>query len=182
MSKGELEVEVEVLAAIAAAIGRLGDDQARKQRVLAWVNDALRDDNAMRSERQIQDQPNLPPGHRGTPRTGPDTFHTIGELIDAAQPSTRYERILATCYWAQQGELDFTGASINDALKDQGHGVPNITDALSKLIRRQPALVRQVRKEGKTKQARKRYALTDAGRRVVTDLLAGRHSEIAQDE
>lgn len=66
--------------------------------------------------------------------------------------------------------------------KHLGHGEQNITDALNKLMQKQPALIRQVRKDGKTKQARKRYALTDPGRRVVMDLLAGHGAETATDE
>jgi hypothetical protein len=47
----------------------------------------------------------------------------------------------------------------------------NITDAFTKLMRKVPAPVRQTRKEGTSAQARKRYALTEAGKRLVVEMI-----------
>jgi DNA-binding PadR family transcriptional regulator len=51
--------------------------------------------------------------------------------------------------------------------------VSNITTALSSLIERKPQLVIQTRKSGNSKQARKRYRLTDAGIRAVERMISG---------
>lgn len=82
---------------------------------------------------------------------------------------------LVVGYWFQvlQGEQDLDGFQINKELKHLGHGVSNITTALSSLIDRKPQLVIQTRKSGNSKQARKRYRLTDAGIKAVERMLAG---------
>jgi len=101
---------------------------------------------------------------------------TLNELLDRADPSNRQERILTVAYWLQveQGQAEWTSQAVNDLLKDLGEGVPNITDALASLVGRRPSLVRQIRKTGRTQQARKRYSLTEAGRQVVRDLMNGK--------
>ena len=93
------------------------------------------------------------------------TYGAFVDLFDAATPKTDPERALIGAYWFQVvgGASDFQSQQVNEALKDVGHGVGNITDALSKLQRRKPALVRQVAKSGRTRQARKRYKITSAG-------------------
>jgi hypothetical protein len=54
-----------------------------------------------------------------------------------------------------------------------GHRSKNITDRLGQLIDKSPALLRQVAKSGKNRQARKKYKLTDAGKKRVQALLRG---------
>lgn len=82
------------------------------------------------------------------------------------------ERILVVASWLEgsTGGTDWTAQALNDELKQLGEGVPNITDALSTLIAKKPALIRQTRKTGRTQQARKRYTLTAAGRAVIASL------------
>jgi hypothetical protein len=153
--------ELVVMATIRDALALLPDDAARV-RVLRWSFDVV----------------------GGTEPSGvaraaaPGTGESITDLLDAVQPETRAERILTVAFWLETstGVPDFSSQSVNDELKNLGDGVPNITDAISGLINRKPSLVRQVRKTGRAQQARKRYALTAAGRAVVTDLIARRHS------
>ena len=64
-----------------------------------------------------------------------------------------------------------TGQQVNDALKNLGHAMSNITDAFTSLIRRKPQLAMQVEKTGSSKQARKKYKLTIAGINEVKKLL-----------
>ena len=66
-----------------------------------------------------------------------------------------------------QGQETFTSQTLNSALKDLGRGVSNITRALAASMAQKPALVMQVRKSGTTKQARKIYKLTAAGKKAV---------------
>jgi hypothetical protein len=103
-------------------------------------------------------------------------FKHFSDLLDATQsPSTIAERALIGGYWFQvvQGEGTFTGLQVNNELKNAGHGIGNITDALTTLQSRSPAQVRQVMKSGRTKQARKTYKLTVAGIRAVQTMMGG---------
>lgn len=96
-------------------------------------------------------------------------------LFDAADPQTDEEKALAAGYWFQvkQGCTDLEAKTLNDALKDLGHGITNITVALGRLEKRRISLVRQTKKSGKSKQARKKYRVTTAGKRAAENMLAG---------
>jgi Transcriptional regulator PadR-like family len=83
-------------------------------------------------------------------------------------------RALVVGYWYQfvQGEAEFTGQTINSALKHLGYRAANITTAFDRLQAQRPALVVQVRKSGTSKQARKKYKLTNEGKRAVEQMIA----------
>jgi hypothetical protein len=100
-------------------------------------------------------------------------FEGLAELFAAANPKTEPDKALVTGYWFQvvRNEADLTGQSLNEELKHLGHGVLNITKALTSLMKRKPQLVIQIRKSGTSKQARKKYKLTDSGRREVERML-----------
>lgn len=102
-------------------------------------------------------------------------FETFAELFEAAHPSTEREKALVASYWVQvcESQQSFGSQTLNDALKDLGHGVGNITDALSALKDDRPALVLQLKKSGTSKQARKTYKLTQAGIRRVQTMTTG---------
>jgi hypothetical protein len=106
-------------------------------------------------------------------------FPDIASLMDAATPANGPDRALTAGYWFQvvKGEADFTGQAVNDELKHLGTGLPNVTESFNSLMKRRPALAMQVQKSGKTKQARKRYRLTEAGTRRVRALIAGTAAE-----
>lgn len=102
-------------------------------------------------------------------------YATFAELYDAAQPQSNPEKALVAGYWLQicQHAEDFNGQSANSELKNLGQGVSNITSAINKLIGRKPSLVLQLRKGGKSRQARKLYKVTVAGVRLVEEMIRG---------
>ena len=108
-----------------------------------------------------------------------EDFEDMGALFHAASPSTDTDKALVGSYWLQvvKGQENFDSGTINANLKNLGHGITNITRAFDDLMRKRPALARQVQKSGKTKQARKKYKITDAGIKRVQALLAGNAQE-----
>ena len=102
-------------------------------------------------------------------------FATLAELHDAANPRSSKDRVLVTAYWFQviEGEDSFVAYSVNTALKDLGHGVSNVTGAFGQLMRQKPALVLQLKKAGKSRQARKTYKITKAGIVTVREMIDG---------
>ena len=80
---------------------------------------------------------------------------------------------MVVAYWLQnhEGRDGWSGAEVNEALKNLGHGQANITATLTRLIKRKPALVMQIGKAGRSQQARKTYKLTAAGIRTVEAML-----------
>ena len=102
-------------------------------------------------------------------KVGGQQHSAFAELYDAAQPKTDSEKALVAGYWLQvcQGAESFVGLSANKELKHLGHSVGNITVAVDGLKNQKPALVIQLRKSGKTRQARKTYKITAAGIKSV---------------
>lgn len=118
------------------------------------------------------------PRDAGTSPFGSDkpsqmAFH---ELVEKWTPTTHAEWALLGAYYVQtvQGNKDFTAFQVNKELKQHGTTVTNITVALEENISAEPALVRQIAKVGKSKQARKKYIMTTQGIKVVKDKLNGK--------
>ena len=100
-------------------------------------------------------------------------FEHLGDLHAATSPGTDADRALVAGYWFQfiEGHSDFGAQAINSALKNLGHGVANITTAFETLKAQKPQLVIQIKKAGTSKQARKTYKLTTAGKNAVESMI-----------
>jgi hypothetical protein len=170
----EEDPEISAIALIASALESLDEDARR--RVLEWA--ARRFDIGLSSgagaglgKLGSHRERAVPTGDQGLEN---GEFQDFVDLFDAAGPSTEAERALVGGYWFQavSGNSDFQAQQVNTALKDVGQGVGNITEAFSTLQGRRPALVRQVAKSGRSRQARKKYKLTTAGTSAVRQMLA----------
>jgi hypothetical protein len=99
----------------------------------------------------------------------PNGFQSIANFVSAANPQTDSDRVLCAATYLQDfadgdsSELTLTGKQINDALKDLGHGVKNITDCINTLRERKPQHMIQTKKSGKARQSWKEYRVTGAG-------------------
>lgn len=102
-------------------------------------------------------------------------FGSLAELYDAAQPKSNAHKALVAGYWIQvcQGSENFDGFSVNKELKNLGHGISNITNAIDALREQKPALVLQLKKSGKSQQARKTYKVTVAGIVAMEAMISG---------
>lgn len=163
-----MDNELEAMQAVYTALDDLDDDA--RGRVLAWAA----------SKFQIQAPMGKGAGRSGGKAAEEDDEGTgrkyadIGDLIDDAQPTDGPERALVVGYWFQEieGRDGWGGGDVNNALKNLGHPLANVTKTLTSLRERKPSLVRQVGKSGRSAQARKTYKLTAAGAREVRQMLA----------
>jgi hypothetical protein len=169
------DLEIKAMGHIASSLESLDDDA--KMRVIEWAAKRYgvklaqtkgRTGSGLRGES----------GSDGNGENGIDSdreFAVFADLFDAATPKTEPERALVGGYWFQEveGQQDFAGQQVNDALKNAGHGIGNITVALGSLQSKKPALVRQVSKAGRSRQARKKYKLTTAGVSAVHLMMSG---------
>ncbi len=160
--------EINAMSQVAAALTPL-DDGARN-RVLQWAVSRFRNKNQVLGRGAMDFIPAEEGQSGGTPQ-----FENFAELFEATKPSTEREKGLVAAYWAQigQSQPSFGSQTLNDALKDLGHGVGNITDALTALKEERPALLLQLKKSGTSKQARKTYKLTQEGIRRVQVMISG---------
>jgi hypothetical protein len=101
-------------------------------------------------------------------------YGSMADLYSAARPETGWQMVLVGAYWFQvcENSPEFTAQVVNDQLKDIGAKVANVTVAFNTLKAANPSLVLQVRKSGKSQQARKQYKLTVAGIRAVEEMIS----------
>lgn len=159
-----MDPEIQAMSQIAAALEPLEPDVVR--RVLKWANE------------RYQPKPGQPgaasmPSDVANPAAAvaDRTFADVMELFDAANPESGLDKVLVVAYWHQQQGEDWDSQAVNSDLKHLGYPSTNITRDLDNLMSRSPRYVIQTRKEGTTKQARKKYKLTREGIRAVEAML-----------
>jgi hypothetical protein len=165
--------EIEAMGAIDKAMGALPADE--QKRVLRWAIDKFGGGEVALPGAGGGGRRALASGVGSEDERVPTAYERISDLMDTAHPTTTVDHVLVASYWFQvvRGQENFTGQEVNSALKDLGQGSKNITDAYTSLIKRTPPAVRQVQKSGSTRQARKRYRLTEVGIRSVERMIRG---------
>lgn len=156
------------MAAVENALEPLAPDA--RGRVLRWAAERFGATFPQVSKAGQEGQP----GHKkGSEAPAEPT--EIGEFYAQANPATQTQQALVVSYWVQEGKGngEFDSQTVNTHLKHLGHGVSNITRALDELMKQKPQPIIQIQKAGKSKQARKRYKVTAAGKAEVKRLLAG---------
>jgi hypothetical protein len=174
----ETDAEIAAMQAMVAALDAL--DQDARGRVLEWTAKRFAIALSGTAGRRGRAGSNpLEGGLSATEEGQAGEYRDFADLLDATRPNDDNERALVAGYWFQEvaGGGNFVGQTINDALKETGNGLPNVTRSLDRLQGRNPALVRQVGKSGRSKQARKTYRLTTAGIRAV-EVMASRPSTV----
>ncbi len=162
--------ELHAMNEVYKALKELDDDG--KARVIGWIAARF----SLKAAKKPQDAVADP-----KPATGSDApkklagFTAVADCFAAAKPQSTADKALVVAAYLQEtnGGDDISGREINKELTHMGHGVQNITMAVLPLINAQPQLLIQTRKEGKTKQAQKKYRVTNEGFTRVTALLAG---------
>jgi len=158
------------MTAVAKALDAVKDEEDLTARVLQWVN------SRYGKVKAVQTQLGRPSKHE---EGEGEEFSDVAGLFTAAGPRTDAERALVVSYWFQVHEHNenIVAQTVNTALKHLGHPIGNITSAFDSLKERSPSLVMQVHKQGKTRQGRKRFRLTNAGLQVVRRMLSGQPEE-----
>ena len=162
-----VDPEIQAMASIAATLTNL--DTESQTRVLHWAaakfgvpvkgigTAAAHSDSDTREQAQ------------------PDSFADFVDLFDAVNPGSNLEKALTGAYWLQavQGASSWQSQQVNTLLKDTGNGIDNIVDAFGSAQSKAPALVRQMAKSGKSRQARKTYKLTTSGIKYIAAKIGG---------
>jgi hypothetical protein len=161
----ETIVDPEVMAVMKLTEALGGLDEPARRRVLQWAMERF----------GTQQRP--PTASRAVSGTGapPALYEVVGgnqpeqedfpALFNRAGPTTAVDRALVASYYlhSARGATDFGSQEANALLKDLGHGIENITLAFNGMMAQSPKLAMQVQKSGTSKQARKRYRLTQEG-------------------
>jgi hypothetical protein len=150
------------------------DDDART-RVINYIVARLEiTQSNYRQEAATESSDNEEPVVRQEATTKTD-YASVAELYDATQPKSNGDKALIAAYWLQvcQGAESFDSQSANKELKHLGQGLANITAAIDTLKNQKPALALQLKKSGKSQQARKVYKVTVAGIKAVEAMSHG---------
>ena len=164
--------EIEAMRAVMTALLAL-DDQAR-QRVLRWASDRFAFVDCSPSAVKPKAVNELPE-NAAAKKSEEISYSDLPSLFTAANPSSGIEKVLVVGYFYQVVEKneDLNSQEINTSLKHLGHGVSNVTSAMTSLMNSRPQLVMQTKKTGSSRQARKKYRLTNEGIRKVEAMLGG---------
>ncbi len=169
------DAEFDAIQAIYSALKPL--EEGARGRVLEYVSSRLGIATQAKAQPISPADPSggAPSQDVSVPAAIQANFGTFAELFDAAQPKTQSEKALVGGYWLQvcQASESFDGFSVNKDLKNLGHSIANITNALDALKNQKPALALQLKKNGKSQQARKVYKITVAGIKAVEDMING---------
>ena len=175
-----MDPEIEAMASMSTALEGLEDDA--RARVLRWagerygVNVVLSVTPAARSEGAEDttgDDGVADPVTDDEIAAEAPGFEHFAELFAAAQPKTNEDKALVAAYWLQviQGNDKWQSSALQKELKNMGHAIPNITDALTSNMSKKPQRVIQLAKSGAAKQARKTYKVTHEGLVYVQGML-----------
>jgi len=174
MSEVVLDAEIVAMQEISSALETL--DHPARTRVLAWAAARF---EIVTSRKMVPEGPgdSQDGGEDSDAEAAPDRsrWSHFAELFDAAGPTTEAKRLLVAAFWVQivGGASQFGSLELNKMLKDLGHGATHTARSMDELIDQKPALVLQLKKAGKTKQARKTYKLTRAGSDAVEAMING---------
>lgn len=178
------DAEIEAMGRVAEALSELEEEAVA--RVLRWAGERYGveiapprrrggkvddfNENDFDDDDENGDDDNGSTQGSGTPQQ----FEHFAELYDAADPSNDQERVLVAAYWMQVNleKSPFGSTELNRLLKDLGHGITAINKAMLSNMKKKPALVLQVSRGGSTRQARKKYKVTDAGLKWMKTRLA----------
>lgn len=170
--------EIDAMSAVATALGDLEEDQ--QSRVLRWAAERYGVALGKGSSRGDDVRGGGEAGSDVTDEVTEDEitaedpdFKDFGDLFAAADPKSNDDKALVAAYWRQvhEGDEKWQSTSLQKDLRNLGHAIPNITDALTSNIRKRPQRVIQLQKAGSSRQARKTYKVTREGLVYVQGML-----------
>lgn len=169
--------EIEAMSSVATALADLDEDQ--QGRVLRWA--AERYGVTLGKGRALAGAGGAGSDFDGDEDVTDDeikdeapVYEHFAELFAAAQPTKNEDKALVAAYWVQaiQGQDQWASRTLNNELKNLGHPIANITDALSGNMRKKPQRIIQLRKSGSSRQATKTYKVTHEGLVYVQGMLS----------
>lgn len=171
--------EIEAMAAVATVLASL--DAEAQGRVLRWAAERYtvtlpRGAGRAGSARDIDGDGDNPSGVSDEEIADEaPAYEHFADLFAKARPESDADKALVAAYWLQaiRGEATWQSAKLQKELKNLGHRLGNITDALTSNMRKKPQRVIQVQKAGNAKQARKTYKVTHEGLVFVQGMLHG---------
>lgn len=170
--------EIQAMSNLATALDTL--DETQRGRVLRWAADRYE------VEVDVVQAPvsaDVAAGVGGLDNSGvtqseiaeeAPKYKNFAQFFSEAGPISDQDKALVAAYWMQEvgGHEEWPARLLNKELKNLGHSLKNITQALTGNMNRKPQRVVQVAKNGKSKQGTKTYQITHAGMLYVQGMLS----------
>lgn len=172
MSEAAMSKELAAMVQVEHTLVDLSEEE--RNRVLSWAGSRFGVVIAQVKAVQTKISDTTGDTHAGAePRAGASDIDSLAEFYDRASPTSDGEKALVVGYWLQikEGASELEAQKINSELKQLGHGIGNVTRALDWHRTQKPALMIQKRKEGTTKQARKKFMVTNEGKKYVEKMV-----------
>jgi hypothetical protein len=162
--------DLKALEMVVTALGELKEEE--QGRVLRWAAEKLGLTGTVAPKKlggaasEVEDD-------------GLSAFNSVADALGKTHLNTDSDRALVAAAFLSKrtGRAELTGLEINKHLKDAGHRIGNITQAINFLKKCKPQLMVQTKKDGTSKQARKNYKVTAAGFAAAEKLLQGHLDE-----
>lgn len=164
--------EIDAMSTVSTALASLDEDA--RARVLRWAAERFGVNPS--AARPIMGDGKDSAGSLASGRKiDVEDFEHFAELFAQADPKSAVEKALVAAYWVQvhEGIDQWQSRRINSELKDLGHAIGNITDALTSSMNKKPQLIIQLKKSGSARQATKVYKVSAAGIDYVEKMLNG---------
>jgi len=102
-------------------------------------------------------------------------YDTVLDLFAESNVKKVSSRILLMAAYLQERHnfKEITSYDINFRLKRIGHGIQNISSSINGILKRKPQLMIELKKEGASKQARRKFKVTHEGLKAARNLLKG---------
>lgn len=156
----EGDPEIKAMSAVYTALNEL--DEEAKKRVIEWVIGKF---SLGRPKQRLDLAFADREAEANVDEVKLTSFGSAADLFAKAGPKGEADKVLIVAAYLQEvkGASELTGREVNKELSHLGHGVANITATMNSLMNKKPQLMIQTRKEGKTKQAQKKYKVTAEG-------------------
>lgn len=168
------DAEIAAMAAVVDALESLTEEE--RGRILRWAGErygvAVHLPRSKKESKEADSQKDDEEEPANT--TDEVSYADFAALFAAAAPKTEPARALVGGYWFQviKGQTELESFKINKELRHLGHAISTINRAFDTLMEKKPQLAIQLKKAGKSQQARKKYRLTNAGIAEVDRMIA----------
>lgn len=159
-------------------------DNGKKKRIIHWLIErfGLTGDKPPREltqplEKQTEAKPMVKekPEKAAKPleKRGIKQYDTVLDLFSEARIKKSTGKILLMAAYLQERHdfKEITTYDINFRLKRIKHGVTNISSLINGILKRKPLLMDEIKKEGQTKHARRKFRVTEEGLKVAKSYL-----------
>ena len=100
-------------------------------------------------------------------------YKSLADLLEVSTAKKVVDRILVGAAYIQEKKNveELTSFEINSQLKKAGHGIPNISIGINRVLEKVPQLIAVTQRDGNTKQSRRKFKVTEDGLKKAKSFL-----------